>query len=587
MKKPIILPRALPEHWADCSRMDKTLSNSVHPILERVYAARGVFAPQEISRELSVLHSYHTLLNIEAAAQLLAEVLMNHQKIMIVGDFDADGATSTALAVKALTALGGKPGQVVYLVPNRFEYGYGLSPEIVDKAAEQKPDLIVTVDNGISSFEGVERASELGIRVLITDHHLPGEQLPKAAVIVNPNQPGDTFPSKNLAGVGVIFYVMLALRAHLREAGWFTKQNLTPPNMLQFLDLVALGTVADVVPLDQNNRILVHWGIERIRSGKACPGIKALLSVAKRKSARLTASDLGFAIGPRLNAAGRLEDMTIGITCLLTEKEEPALQLAAQLDGLNQERQFIEKNMREQALKLLDQMNLHQEDRLPTGLCLYHPEWHQGVVGILAARVKEQLHRPVIVFTQANETEIKGSARSVPGLHIRDALDNIATQNPELMSKFGGHAMAAGLSLKLSHLEAFKQVFDETVTRLIDPEALRGKIWTDGALEPQDFTLNLASLIQNAGPWGQNFPEPVFDNEFLLVDQRIVGEKYLKLLLKIPETEQYLDAIAFKIEQEAWPDYTCKQIRAVYRLDVNEYQGVRKLQLVVEHVVKL
>lgn len=587
MKKPIILRRALPENW-----LEQVFENSVnasglsHPILQRIYAARGVFASQELSRELTVLHPYHSLLGIENAVQLLVNALQKNQKIMIVGDFDADGATSTALAVKALKALGVDPDRIAYLVPNRFEYGYGLSPEIVRKAAEQKPDLIITVDNGISSYEGVETAHELGISVLITDHHLPGEKLPRAAGIINPNQLGDTFPSKNLAGVGVIFYVMLALRARLREIGWFLSKNLKEPNMLQFLDLVALGTVADVVPLDQNNRILVHWGIERIRSGKASEGIKALLAISKRKTNPLTSSDLGFAVGPRLNAAGRLEDMTIGIACLLSEEPNLAQRLAGQLDGLNQERQFLEKGMHEQAFKLLDQMNI-QQTHLPAGLCLYHPQWHQGIVGILAARVKERVHRPVIVFTKISDSEIKGSARSIPGLHIRDVLDDIARQYPKLINKFGGHAMAAGLSLNLDGYEDFKKAFDKGVAERVDPETLCGKIWTDGELHHKDFGLDLALLIQNAGPWGQNFPEPVFDNEFLLMDQRVVGEKYLKILLKIPDTEQYLDAIAFKIDLAEWPDYGCHKVRAIYRLDINEYQGVRKLQLIVEYMAKL
>lgn len=588
IKKPIILRRAIPEHWMDqitqqCTSISPSLS---HPILQRIYAARGVLAPQELNRELTALHPYHSLLNIEAAVQLLFNALKEKQRIMIIGDFDADGATSTALAVKALKAMGAVPEKVTYLVPNRFEYGYGLSPEIVQKAAEQKPNLIITVDNGISSYEGVETANASGISVLITDHHLPADKLPQAAAIVNPNQKEDVFPSKNLAGVGVIFYVMLALRARLRKEGWFEAQNLKEPNMLQFLDLVALGTIADVVPLDQNNRILAHWGIERIRSGKACEGIKALLKIARRKASQLTAGDLGFSVGPRLNAAGRLEDMSIGIACLLAEKEEFAVRLASQLDGLNQERQQLEKGMHEQAFRLLDQMHIQKTD-LPAGVCLYHADWHQGIVGILAARVKERVHRPVIVFTKVSEKEIKGSARSIPGLHIRDVLDRIATQFPGLMTKFGGHAMAAGLSLNLDRYEEFKTAFEQTVAQQVDPEMLCGKIWTDGALDSKDFTLDLALILQNAGPWGQNFPEPLFDNEFILVDQRLVGEKYLKMLLKIPGTEQFLEAIAFKIELEEWPDYHCKNIHAVYRLDINEYQGVRKLQVVVEHLIKL
>jgi single-stranded-DNA-specific exonuclease len=578
MKNPIIRRRSFPENQWNANDL-------AHPILYRIYAARGVQDANVLNKTLDQLLPYHDLLNIHLATALLYKALLENQHIMIVGDFDADGATSTAVAVKALKAFGVNKKNISYIVPNRFEYGYGLSPEIVEKAAEQKPNLIITVDNGISSYEGVEKAKALGISVLITDHHLPGEKLPKADCIINPNQKGDHFPSKNLAGVGVIFYVMLALRAELKKRGWFLKQGIKMPNMLQFLDLVALGTVADVVPLDQNNRILVHWGLERIRLGKACIGLKALLNIAKRNEQKITASDLSFAIGPRLNAAGRLEDMSIGIACLLANDLEFAQSSASRLDTLNQERQLIEKDMHLQAFKILEQLKLEKD--LPAGICLYHPKWHQGVIGILASRVKEKVYRPTLVFTQVNEKEIKGSARSIPGLHIRDVLESIAIKQPGLIDKFGGHAMAAGLSLSVENYEQFKTTFEQTIFEKIKPEDLNSNIWTDGELNHEEFKLDLALLLQKEGPWGQNFPEPIFDNTFILIHQFLIKEKYLKLSVKLPDSEKYFDAIAFKVDLNEWPDYHCQKVQLVYRLDVNEYQGGKKLQLIVEYIHKV
>ncbi|MDH5642461.1 MAG: single-stranded-DNA-specific exonuclease RecJ, partial [Nitrospira sp.] len=486
-------------------------------MLARVFAARDVASAVQLQHDFQHLLPFHLLKNSHAAAVLLHQALAEQQRILIVGDFDADGATSCALAMRCLHALGA--AHVDFLVPNRFEYGYGLTPEIVQVAMAYQPQLIVTVDNGIASIEGVAAAKAEGVRVLVTDHHLPGEQLPAADVIVNPNQPGDEFPSKNLAGVGVIFYVMLALRAYLRELDWFKQRGLAEPNLAQHLDLVALGTVADVVPLDHNNRILVSQGLARIRAHKCCPGIHALLTVARRELAHVTAADLGFAAGPRLNAAGRLEDMRYGIECLLQDDEGRALEHAQTLDQMNQDRRRIEADMQTQALAALEKL---RTDAVPMGVCLYDAAWHQGVIGILASRIKDRLHRPVIAFADANERELKGSARSISGLHMRDALDRVATAQPDLLQKFGGHAMAAGLSILKEHLPRFQEAFDREVSRQLAPEDLQNVVRSDGELEAQYFSMELAQLIRYAAPWGQHFPEPVFDGDFRVVQQRVL-----------------------------------------------------------------
>lgn len=553
----------------------------LHPILARIYAQRGIESAAQLERGLARMLPLDQLKGIEQAAELLAEAITSEQRILIVGDFDCDGATSSALAVIALRMLGAT--QVDYLVPNRFEYGYGLTPEIVAVAAERTPDLIVTVDNGISSIDGVAAANERGIRVLVTDHHLQGHELPAAAAIVNPNQQGDEFPSKNLAGVGVIFYVMLALRAVLREMGWFEEQEMAEPNLATLLDLVALGTVADVVPLDHNNRILVGQGLARIRAGKCAAGIAALISVAKRNPSALAATDLGFALGPRLNAAGRLDDMSLGIELLLTDDSGRAMELAQRLDGLNHERRAIENEMKEEAMSILDEMELDSSQDLPTGLCLFEPHWHQGVIGILASRIKDRLHRPVIIFAQADDGTIKGSARSVPGLHIRDALDAVAAGNPGLLTKFGGHAMAAGMSLALDDFDRFREAFDAEVRRHLGPEDLRREILSDGELTDSELNLDLAETLRAGGPWGQGFPEPMFDGVFELVSKRIVGEKHLKLVLRPAGSEQAIDAIAFNTVDDDWP-VEVKQVELAYRLDVNEFNGKRSAQLMVEHI---
>jgi single-stranded-DNA-specific exonuclease len=496
-----------------------------------------------------------------------------------VGDFDCDGATSTTTALLALRAFGFN--QVDYLVPNRFEYGYGLSPEIVEVARQKQPDLIITVDNGISSIEGVDRANEFGIDVIVTDHHLPGSVLPKAVAIINPNQAGCQFMAKSTCGAGVVFYLLIALRRQLQQLGWFEKQGVKAPNLGNYLDLIALGTVADVVPLERNNRTLVHQGLARIRAGRARPGLLALLEVAGRDHQRISSSDLGFAVAPRLNAAGRLDDISLGIECLLEEDSQRAREYAEQLDALNRERRSIESEMQAQAMAYLESLDLSEAER-PAGIALFNEQWHQGVIGILASRVKEKLHRPVIVFAPGDEGEIKGSARSIEGFHIRDGLDRIATEQPGLISKFGGHAMAAGLTIAKADLARFEAAFANEVTRQTRKEDLDRVIETDGELAPNQFTMELAQMIQEAGPWGHQFPEPSFHGEFRLLQQRIVGQKHLKMVLQEPTTGLALDAIAFNVESDVWPNASINRVRAVYRLDINEFRGQRSLQLMVE-----
>lgn len=571
MRKKIVR-REMPQNKAELANF--------HPLLQRVYAARGIKSPDDISRDLTDLLPFHDLVGIDAAANRIADAIEQQQKIIVVGDFDADGATSTTLAVSSMREMGAQ--WVDFIVPNRFEYGYGLTPQIVEVAHLKSPDLIITVDNGISSMAGVTRANELGIDVVVTDHHLSPAELPPAVAIVNPNQPGDTFESKCIAGVGVIFYVMLALRATLKDRCWFDKINIEPPNMANYLDLVALGTVADVVSLDKNNRALVHQGMRRIRAGHTRPGILALLDIARRAHSSLVATDLGYAIGPRLNAAGRLDDMSLGINCLLSDDYKQALQIAQQLDQLNHERRALETEMRDEAFDYVDQLDL--ENQLPMGVCLYNEKWHQGVVGLVASRVKEKLHLPVIAFAREDEHNIKGSARSVKGLHIRDCLDAIATQYPHLISKFGGHAMAAGLSIKLENYEEFKQAFAKQVVSMLGEERLQRLVESDGQLDVEDFTLEIAELLRDSGPWGQGFPDPVFDGYFIIAEQRLVGEKHLKLTLQLPNCQFFLDAIAFNVDLDVWPNQRCKRIYTAFRLDVNEYRGRRKLQVVVEHL---
>src|SRR3989304_2907383 len=552
-----------------------------HPLLHRIYAARGVTDAAEFNYDLKHLLPYDSLKGIKQAALCLTTAIQEQQHVLIVGDFDADGATSTALAVLALRTFGLK--NVSYLIPNRFDYGYGLTPEIVAVAAQKKPHLIVTVDNGIASIDGVKAANEMGIKVLITDHHLPGDSLPDACAIVNPNQNGDQFASKNLAGVGVVFYLMLALRAHLRNIGWFISQNIVEPNMAQFLDIVALGTVADSVILDRNNRILVTQGINRIREGKSRLGITALFAVAKRNYEKASVYDFGFVIAPRLNAAGRLDDMSLGVECLLTNDPVRARTIARELNALNDERREIAEDMQSQALRALDNLQLEQD--LPPGLCVFEESWHQGVLGILAARLKDKLDRPVIAFAARSESEIKGSARAVNNVHIRDVLSNIATKNPGLITRFGGHAMAAGLSLARENYEAFAQAFAKEVRQYLTLEDLGGMIYTDGELPAEYFNMVVAELLQTAGPWGAGFTEPVFFGEFALAGQSIVGQKHLRLNLRHLETKQEVNAICFNVNANIWPNPRYSRAKVVYRLDINEYNNRRSLQLIISEII--
>jgi single-stranded-DNA-specific exonuclease len=556
------------------------LDPSLHPLLARVYRGRGIQSSGQLALALEHLLPPAQLLNADRAAALLADALENDDRIVVIGDFDADGATSAALAVSALRELGAT--QVDYLVPNRFTYGYGLTPEIVALAARNKPDLIITVDNGVSSLEGVVAARQLGIATLITDHHLAGRELPKADVIVNPNQPGCLFASKALAGVGVIFYVMLALRAELRARQWFARRPEV--NLAQYLDLVALGTVADVVPLDRNNRILVAEGLRRIRAGQCRPGILALLDVASRRHQSVVASDLGFTVAPRINAAGRLEDMSIGIECLLSVDPGVARSLAVRLHDLNQERRDIEQDMQAEALALLATLSSHAQSDLPLAMTLYQAGWHQGVIGILASRIKDRLHRPTIAFADGDAGELKGSARSIPGIHIRDILDAIAARHPGLVTRFGGHAMAAGLTLPRANYDAFAAAFEAEVARHAQDVQLQAMLESDGELSPDDFQLPLATELRFAGPWGQHFPEPMFDGRFTLVQQRLVGEKHLKLVLSPPGSGLLLDAIAFNIDPACWPNEAIAEVEIAYRLDVNDYRGQQSVQLVIEQL---
>jgi len=552
--------------------------------LARIYASRGVQSQAELGRNLKELLPDSEMKGMNEAVARLTHAVVSNESMLIVGDFDCDGATSTAVAVLGLRMMGAT--QVDYLVPNRFEYGYGLSPEIVEVAHTQSPSLLITVDNGISSVEGVARARSLGMDVVVTDHHLAGDQLPDAAAIVNPNQPGCGFPAKSTCGVGVIFYVLIALRRALQQQGWFEQQGLAVPNLASLLDLVALGTVADVVALEHNNRVLVHQGLKRIRAGQARPGLLALIEISGRQKERLVASDLGFAIAPRLNAAGRLEDMSIGIECLLSDDADYARDLAQSLDQLNLERRGIEQEMQQQALQLLDQIPL-DENQLPYGLCLYDEAWHQGVVGILASRIKERTHRPVIAFARGDNGDIKGSARSIPGLHIRDALATLDARHPDLISKFGGHAMAAGLTLNSGALDQFKVAFDQAVREQLSADDLDQRIETDGELSASEMSLELAERLREAGPWGHHFPEPLFDGQFSVLQQRIVGQRHLKLVLMDAKTGISVDAIHFNADMDCWPDQAIVSVRAVYKLDVNEFRGQRNVQLMVDYIEPL
>ena len=562
----------------------QALQGNLHPLLERIFLARGITSELELDRTLAKLPSPWLLSGMEEMVEHLLVAINEQQKICIVADFDADGATSCAVAIKGLQLLGA--GQVTFVVPNRFDYGYGLTPEIVELVKLQNPDVIITVDNGISSIDGVKAATDSGIKVLVTDHHLPGSILPAATAIVNPNLLDDKFPNKSLAGVGVIFYVLLALRSRLRDINWFETNQVKEPNLAQLLDYVALGTVADVVALEQSNRILVYQGLLRIRTGRCHPGLTALVEVSGKNRQTITAADLGFSLGPRLNAAGRMDDMSLGIQCLLSDDPALAKDIALQLDALNNDRREVEAVMKHEALTYLSEMKALDEHHLPAGVCLFDANWHQGVIGILASRIKDQVHRPVIAFAPAGKDLIKGSARSIPGVHIRDVLSDIAAAHPNLLSKFGGHAMAAGLSLKMHDYPPFALAFDEMVGKRLASVDLEQKILSDGELTEQEMTLEIADLLQNAATWGQEFPEPLFDGVFDVIQSRIVGQRHLKLVLRKPSGDLVIDAIAFFVDKpEHW--LGLRQIKVAYRLDINEFRGNRTVQFIVQYFEKI
>lgn len=551
----------------------------LHPVLRQVYLNRGITQQEQLDRTLRDLPNYQSLTGIDTAVSIIKAAIYSDKKILIVADFDADGATSCAVAIRGLRLLGAK--NVGFVVPDRFKFGYGLTPEIVAVALASKPDLIITVDNGISSVEGVAYAIEQGCQVVVTDHHLPPKLLPKADAIVNPQLINDKFPSKALAGVGVIFYVLLALRASLTKDGLFS--NVPAPNLAALLDIVALGTVADVVPLDETNRKLVHQGLLRIQANQCVPGISALLKIAKRERERVVSTDLGFAIGPRLNAAGRLEDMSLGIQCLLTDDEQEAQNIAEQLDMLNIERRSIEEDMKQDAYAILASLNLKKKEEEQWGVCLFDEHWHQGVIGILASRIKEKLNRPVIAFAKANNGDVKGSARSIPGLHIRDTLDDIASQHPKLLKKFGGHAMAAGMSFAEKDLATFKEAFNQAVKKRLNSQVPENVFLVDGEIPDSDINLDLAETLRGAGPWGQNFPEPLFVGTFKVKNARILGQKHVKLELETQTNNRKIDAIYFNVDG---PENIIglAQVRLVYQLDVNTYMGRSTAQLIVRHL---
>jgi len=587
---PAIVTRSAPP-----SAVERLVNEGVYPLLARVYAARGIASARDLEAGFEQLAAPDAMLNLRDMARALAEAIAERRKLLIVADYDADGATACAVGVRALRGFG---AGVDYLVPNRFEYGYGLSPEIVRLAHRQfRPDFLITVDNGISSIEGVAEANRLGMKVLITDHHLPGERLPEAAYIINPNQPGCAFPSKHLAGVGVMFYLMLALRAELRQRGAFNPPNpplakggdTNPPypplakgggadapggfepNLAELLPLVALGTVADVVALDHNNRILVHQGLARIRDGRTQPGIAALFQVAGRDVRRAGTRDLGFVVAPRLNAAGRLTDMALGIECLITDDRGRALRIAGELDRLNRERRAIESGMQDEALAAVEAQDFGESYTLS----LFDPAWHPGVIGIVAGRMKDRFHRPTIAFARAADGEIRGSGRSIPALHLRDALDRVAVRHPRLISKFGGHAAAAGLTLREADFERFRDAFEETARELLSPADLERVIETDGSLADHEVSLETAHLVE-AGVWGQGFPRPSFHDRFEVVAQRVVGSRHLKL--RLARSGRQFDAMLFGASEPLPP-----RIEAVHHLDVNEYQGLASVQLTLQH----
>lgn len=562
--------QGLPDAWPDCIR--------------RIMAARGIKQAEQLFFELTDLPRPQQMLGMDQAVAIMIEALQKQWKVTVVADFDSDGATSCALAIRGLKAMGLQ--HINFIVPNRFIHGYGLTPELLDDIPDttEQPDLLLTVDNGIAAVAGVEAAQQRGIKVLVTDHHLAGEVLPTADAIVNPNQAGDTFPSKNLAGVGVCFYLLLGLRQALREQDWFMQQNQDEPKLSDWLDIVALGTVADVVPLDKLNRTLVDIGLKRIRSGRACAGIRALSQIAGRETDKLVSPDLAFSIAPRLNAAGRMEDMGLGINLLLTDDWQDALSIAAQLDQINLERRGVEQQMQQDALTMLDKLSLETATVAP-GYCLYDPEWHQGVIGLLASRIKEKMHRPVIAFAPGNEGEIKGSARSIAGIHIRDVLARIAAQNPTMLQRFGGHAMAAGLTLKLNDLDNFRAAFEAVLTASVDAAVYQQQLATDGELSHHEITLQLAEQLPQAAPWGQGFEEPRFHGLFDVKAWRLVGQEadHLRLSLLLGDSRE-ITAMAFRQQKPEWLERGSK-ILIRYRLAVNEFRATKTIQFLIDDLL--
>ncbi len=563
----------------------KNLSD-LHPLLQKIYSSRGITNLEQINKRLEALLHFEPLLDLDVACERISEAIFEGQKITIVGDFDADGATSTALAFTALKAFG--CNNINYIVPNRFKHGYGLTKDLVEDILLNKPDLIITVDSGINCHHGIAHANHNNIDVIVTDHHLQGETLPNAYAIINPNRNDDPFSSKAIAGVGVVFYLMLALRRYLQNSGWFKENNIITPNLADFLDLVALGTVADVVGLDQNNRILVNNGIQRIKNGLARPGISALIKVANKDYHNIRESDLGFSVAPRLNAAGRLDDMSLGIKCLIADNNYEAEKIAAQLDQLNIERREIEAAMKKTAFSLIDELinKLNSQEMLPNTICFMDQSWHQGVIGILAGRLKDKYYRPVIIFAKVSETELKGSARSINNLNIRDVLAEIAVINPNVIKKFGGHAMAAGLSIHPENFNEFSRLFELVVKNHLQGQDLSEITFTDGELTPELLSKETAELLINAGPWGQKFPEPCFDNIFEVIEQRLLVGNHLKLKLQLPNSPDTYDAIIFGVNNNAWPDYRVSKIHMVYKLDINHYQGRSQMQLIGMHLYK-
>ena len=557
-----------------------SLGDALHPVLDRVYRGRNVVSVDDLDTRVKALCHYENLKGIGQAAAILQTAIAEQQRVVIVGDFDADGATSTAVCMLGLRQMGLE--NISYLVPNRFDFGYGLSPEIVDVACDDGAQVILTVDNGIACLEGVNRAKSRGATVVVTDHHLPGAELPAADAIVNPNQPDCGFMSKNLAGVGVAFYLMLAVRARLQQDKWFEQQGIAPPNLAELLDIVAVGTVADVVVLDKNNRILVHQGLQRIRAGRCRPGIRALLEVAGRLSENIGASDLGFVVGPRLNAAGRLDDMALGIECLLCEDSMQARYMATELDRLNQQRRTIESEMKEEAEAAIAAVSVNASS-LPAGLVVYQKDFHQGVIGIVAGRIKDKYKRPTIAFAHQDDETIKGSARSINGVHIRDVLEEVNIRQPGLIPKFGGHAMAAGLSLPLTSLTVFQQTFDDVVATHLEKVGDSQHIVTDGELDVDEVSLSVARLLKQAVPFGQGFEAPAFDGIFEIANQRLLKEKHLKLALRLDSGEE-VDAIAFNVDTSVWPNYQTRYVQLVYQLDVNAFRGQETVQLMVQEI---